>query len=81
MKKIIPVLFALVFSLFLNVIDVMANEIPNEIKNNFPKEVKINNPETNNNAKTDISKASDEDIFGDEQAFPFIAGLGKNAAH
>ena len=29
----------------------------------------------------DIPKASNEDIFGDEQAFPFIAGLGKNAAH
>ena len=24
---------------------------------------------------------SDKDIFGDEQTFPFVAGLGKNAAH
>ena len=31
--------------------------------------------------KGDIPKTSNEDIFGDEQAFPFIAGLGKNAAH
>tara|TARA_Y100001970_G_C14219859_1_gene851994 strand:+ start:58 stop:297 length:240 start_codon:yes stop_codon:yes gene_type:complete len=22
-----------------------------------------------------------EDLFGDEQTFPFVAGLGKNAAH
>ena len=22
-----------------------------------------------------------DDIFGDEQTFPFVAGLGKNAAH
>ena len=25
--------------------------------------------------------SSAEDIFGDEQTFPFVAGLGKNAAH
>ena len=24
---------------------------------------------------------SAEDLFGDEQTFPFVAGLGKNAAH
>ncbi len=28
-----------------------------------------------------ISNSSVEDIFGDEQTFPFVAGLGKNAAH
>tara|TARA_Y100000589_G_scaffold49673_1_gene41379 strand:- start:187 stop:426 length:240 start_codon:yes stop_codon:yes gene_type:complete len=26
-------------------------------------------------------KKSEGDIFGDEQTFPFVAGLGKNAAH
>ena len=31
--------------------------------------------------KTNISNSSAEDIFGDEQTFPFVAGLGKNAAH
>ena len=31
--------------------------------------------------KTNISTSSAEDIFGDEQTFPFVAGLGKNAAH
>ena len=29
----------------------------------------------------DSSNSSVEDIFGDEQTFPFVAGLGKNAAH
>ena len=33
------------------------------------------------NKKTNISNSSVEDIFGDEQTFPFVAGLGKNAAH
>ena len=31
--------------------------------------------------KNNISNSSAEDIFGDEQTFPFVAGLGKNAAH
>ena len=37
--------------------------------------------EIENNIKDYISNPSVEDIFGDEQTFPFVAGLGKNAAH
>ena len=37
--------------------------------------------EIENNNKENISNSSAEDIFGDEQTFPFVAGLGKNAAH
>ena len=37
--------------------------------------------EIENNIKDNISNSSVEDIFGDEQTFPFVAGLGKNAAH
>ena len=37
--------------------------------------------EIENNIKENISNPSVEDIFGDEQTFPFVAGLGKNAAH
>ena len=37
--------------------------------------------EIGNNIKDNISNSSAEDIFGDEQTFPFVAGLGKNAAH
>tara|TARA_Y100000589_G_C26858261_1_gene508859 strand:- start:217 stop:393 length:177 start_codon:yes stop_codon:yes gene_type:complete len=37
----------------------------------------------NNKVKDDSLKTSSnsDDIFGDEQTFPFVAGLGKNAAH
>ena len=41
----------------------------------------FNQQQNKNNDQNGIPKASNEDIFGDEQAFPFIAGLGKNAAH
>ena len=51
------------------------------MNNNLSKELKDSSFKKNNNEKIDIPKASNEDIFGDEQAFPFIAGLGKNAAH
>ena len=44
-------------------------------------ESKSNDIKNNINDKGDIPTTSNEDIFGDEQAFPFIAGLGKNAAH
>ena len=70
----------LVFSLFLNISDCFADEIVSELSNDVSNELKPND-DVNNNNKNDIPKASNEDIFGDEQAFPFIAGLGKNAAH
>ena len=62
MKRIILFLCVLVFSIFSNTNNSLAQEIENNIKNN-------------------ISNSSLEDIFGDEQTFPFVAGLGKNAAH
>ena len=36
-----------------------------------------------NKVKDDSLKSNlnKDDIFGDEQTFPFVAGLGKNAAH
>ena len=80
MKRIISFLFALVFSFFLNVSYSLADEIGGELNNNS-KESKTYNSKNKDNGKTDFSKSSNEDIFGDEQAFPFIAGLGKNAAH
>jgi len=42
---------------------------------------KIEEIKPDNNKKINISNSSAEDIFGDEQTFPFVAGLGKNAAH
>ena len=58
----------------------MADETGTELNNDFLRESKIDN-KNDKNDKNDIPKASIEDIFGDEQAFPFVAGLGKNAAH
>ena len=51
----------------------------NNIKDNISNEIEEIKPE--NNKKTNFSNSSAEDIFGDEQTFPFVAGLGKNAAH
>ena len=81
MKKIILFLCVLVFSLFFNVSYCFADATGNELNNDFSEQSKPNNIINNTKDKNDIPKASNEDIFGDEQAFPFIAGLGKNAAH
>ena len=66
MKRIILFLCVLVFSIFSNTNNLLAEEI---------EKIKPDNKKTN------ISNSSAEDIFGDEQTFPFVAGLGKNAAH
>ena len=76
MKKIILFLCVLVFSIFSDTNNLLAKEIGNNIKDNISNEIKPNNNEKNN-----VSNTSEDDIFGDEQTFPFVAGLGKNAAH
>ena len=81
MTRIISSLFVLVFSLFFTINYCFAGVIGNELNNDFSEESKPNNIKINTKDKNNIPKASNEDIFGDEQAFPFIAGLGKNAAH
>ena len=79
MKRIILFLFVLVFSIFSNTNNLLANEIENNIKDNISNEIEEIKPDKNK--KNNISNSSAEDIFGDEQTFPFVAGLGKNAAH
>ena len=79
MKRIILFLFVLVFSIFSNTNNLLAKEIENNIKDNISNEIEEIKPD--DNKKTKISNSSAEDIFGDEQTFPFVAGLGKNAAH
>ena len=79
MKRIILFLCVLVFSIFSNTNNLLAKEIGNNMKDNISNEIEENKPD--NNQKTNISNSSAEDIFGDEQTFPFVAGLGKNAAH
>ena len=80
MHKTISLAFTLFFSLFLYVNNCFADDIGNGLNNNSQKELKSDNLKLNND-KTETPNVSNEDIFGDEQAFPFIAGLGKNAAH
>ena len=79
MKRIILFLCILVFSIFSNTNNSLANEIGNNVKENISTE--IEETKTDKNKKNISSNSSAEDIFGDEQTFPFIAGLGKNAAH
>ena len=81
MKSIISFACVLVISFFFNVSNCLADETLGELNNNLSKESKSSDSKNDINDKGDIPKASNEDIFGDEQAFPFIAGLGKNAAH
>ncbi len=75
MKRIILFLFVLVFSIFSSTNNSLAKEIENNIKDNISSEIEEIKPD--NNKKTNISNSSAEDIFGDEQTFPFVAGLGK----
>ena len=78
MKRIVFLVFVFVFSIFSYTNNLLAKEIGNNIKDNISNEIEEIKP---NNKKTNISNSSVEDIFGDEQTFPFVAGLGKNAAH
>ena len=78
MKKIVLFLCVFVFSIFSNTNNLLAKEIENNIKDNISNEIKEIKPD---NKKTNISNSSVEDIFGDEQTFPFVAGFGKNSAH
>ena len=59
--------------------NLFAKEIGNNIKDDISDDIQEIKPDINK--KTNISNSSAEDIFGDEQTFPFVAGLGKNAAH
>ena len=79
MKRIILFLCVLVFSIFSNTNNLLAKEIGNNIKYNISNEIEEIKPD--NKQKPNISNSSEEDIFGVEQTFPFVAGLGKNAAH
>ena len=84
MKSIILFTFVFVISFFFSYSNCLAEEISGELSNDLSMELKSNDIKNDINYKgdkDDILKSSNEDIFGDEQAFPFIAGLGKNAAH
>ena len=79
MKRIILFLCVILFSVFSNTSKVLAKDISQDLDINTNNKIEEINP--NKNKETDISNSSIDDIFGDEQTFPFVAGLGKNAAH
>ena len=81
MKSFFLSLFVLVSSFFFNFKNCLADEIGGELSNDLSMESKSSDVKNDIKDKNDIPITSNEDIFGDEQAFPFIAGLGKNAAH
>tara|TARA_B100000941_G_C27968599_1_gene285198 strand:- start:146 stop:385 length:240 start_codon:yes stop_codon:yes gene_type:complete len=79
MKKLLPIFFVFLFSIIINISNARANSIDNKLSNEKLDEVEIqkNKKVQNLNPRNNSS----DDIFGDEQTFPFVAGLGKNAAH
>tara|TARA_B100001115_G_scaffold176204_1_gene163168 strand:- start:370 stop:609 length:240 start_codon:yes stop_codon:yes gene_type:complete len=79
MKFICHTLIALIFSLLINSQIVNAEEVVNT--DQLSKDSLYNTEKVKDNEKSTKTKLSEGDIFGDEQTFPFVAGLGKNAAH
>ena len=67
------------FSFLINAQIAIAEQIDNT--NQLDKDSLNNTENANDNEKSTKIKRSEGDIFGDEQTFPFVAGLGKNAAH
>ena len=79
MKFIFTTVFTLIFSFLINSQMVSAEQLDNS--NQIDKDSTEMVNDNNDNKKSTKLKKSEEDIFGDEQTFPFVAGLGKNAAH
>lgn len=78
MKRVFLILIAICYSLFISNSFALANSSNNKINienNNINSKNKVNRINKEQNLKPD------DDMFGDEQTFPFVAGLGKNAAH
>ena len=79
MKFICTTILAIVFSFLINSQLVIAEQIDNP--NQLDKDSLDNIGNVKDKEKSSKTKRSEGDIFGDEQTFPFVAGLGKNAAH
>jgi len=79
MKFVCRTLLTLIFSFLINSQIASAEQFDNS--NNSLKDSLDNIENVKENKKSSIIKKSEGDIFGDEQTFPFVAGLGKNAAH
>ena len=79
MKFFCTTIIALIFSFLINGQIAIAEQIDNT--NQLEKDSLNNIENAKDNEKSSKIKTSEADIFGDEQTFPFVAGLGKNAAH
>ena len=79
MKFIFNTILALIFTLLINSQIVNAEQLDNS--NQLDKDSLNETENVKNNKKSSEIKRNEGDIFGDEQTFPFVAGLGKNAAH
>ena len=79
MKKLFLTLITFLLTIVLNYESIYAVTLSNEDSNSFSdSQEKVNSL----NDKEEVNpRKSEEDLFGDEQTFPFVAGLGKNAAH
>ena len=79
MKNFLLILFTLIFSFFFNYKDLNASTINIEDTSNIESiQSEVGELKDKKEVK---SQKSEKDLFGDEQTFPFVAGLGKNAAH
>ena len=79
MKFIFKTILALFFSFLINSQFVFAAQVDN--LDQLDKDSLGNIENVKENETSSKIKRSEGDIFGDEQTFPFVAGLGKNAAH
>ncbi len=79
MKFIYTTILAIVFSFLINSQLAIAEQIVNP--NKLEKDSLDNIENVKDKEKSSKINSSEGDIFGDEQTFPFVAGLGKNAAH
>ena len=79
MNFVFTTILTLVLSFLINSQIVSAEEVVNS--NILEKDSSNNIENVKENEKSSKVKRSEGDIFGDEQTFPFVAGLGKNAAH
>ena len=79
MKFILTSLLTFIFSFLINTQIVIADQLDTSSQIESDSLERIEN--TKDIEKSTKLKKSEGDIFGDEQTFPFVAGLGKNAAH
>ena len=79
MKFIFITIITFIFSFLINSQILLAEQINNSIQ--IDKDSLNNIENAKDKEKSSKIKRSEGDIFGDEQTFPFVAGLGKNAAH